>query len=198
MTKVPSFRRVEAPGMSPRAVALYKRNRLPAAILLVGGASVLALVLGAIDTHAPADYAPGYAAAETDVHEFLGGGSGWGALGVAAFTLFVGWTWTGIPLMRGLRRHRVGFHTWTSLVALALALVHGLGLTRGGYTQGSLSGWLSTGMMVGLFVTGWWRAAYVDAWGLKTWRWIHWLLAVGAILIGVEHWALIEMSRPGG
>lgn len=168
----------------------YEMHRLNLAVALIAAGLVAGILVGAqINPEG---------VAENDAHEFAGGFAGWTALGLMAGTLFLGWGLTGIPLMAGLRRHRVGLHTWTSVTALALAVLHGIALNRAGHFEGTLSGWVSTAMMLGLFLTGWWRTELVLAWGLKPWRWVHWLLAGGAILIGLQHWALIEARRPPG
>ncbi|MHB8633573.1 MAG: hypothetical protein ACYDBQ_06340 [Thermoplasmatota archaeon] len=160
----------------------YRRHRLLVAVSFFAAATALAFSL------APFVSVTGE---ESDVRSLVGGGFGWGALVVMCSTLLLGWAFVGVPIMMGLRRHRVGLHTWTSIVALALALLHGVALNRAGLFSGSLSGWVSTGLMAALFVTGWWRPFWVASWGLRPWRWVHWLLAAGAILIGIEHVALL-------
>lgn len=136
---------------------------------------------------------------ESDGREFLGGFNGLGALWIMVGTLFLGWALTGRwalrPFGQLLRRNRVGIHTWTSMAALAMALVHTVGLLATEDTRGWLSGAASTLLLGALFVTGWWRTFWVKRWGLRTWRWVHWELAVGAIALGFEHWLLIEHAK---
>ena len=136
---------------------------------------------------------------ESEAAEFLGGFNGIAPLVLGAITLFLGWAlsgrWLLKPLGDTLRRHRVGIHTWTSLAALGMVFIHTAGLLAREDTRGWLSGTASLLLFVALFVTGWWRPYYVRAWGLRTWRWVHWELAVGALLLGFEHWILIEHGK---
>ena len=94
-----------------------------------------------------------------------------------------------------LRRHRVGLHTWTSVTGLAAGLAHTFGLLAMGKTAGWASGGLTVALLLGLFVTGWWRNRLVAAWGLRTWRWVHWELALAAVAMGLLHWAAIEHAK---
>jgi len=136
---------------------------------------------------------------EMDAAEFLGGFNGWGAIAVAIGTLLLGWAFSGRwllkPLWEPVRRHRVGIHTWTSIVALGMVFIHTFGLLARHDTRAWVSGTASALMFVLLFVTGWWRTFYVRLWGRTTWRWVHWELAVGAILVGLEHWLIIEHGK---
>lgn len=139
---------------------------------------------------------------ESEVQEFFGGFSGFGSLFIAAGTILLGWAFAGRWMLRPfgqtLRRHRVGIHTWTSIAALVLALTHTFGLLGMGQTTAWLSGTVSLVMLVALFVTGWWRTSFVKAWGLKTWRWVHWELALAAVLMGFLHWAAFERAKELG
>jgi hypothetical protein len=166
--------------------------RLIVAFGLIAVSIVGALILGLT---IPAEV-PGQ---ENEGAAFLGGFNGWGALGIAAGTILLGWAlsgrWLLKPLGDLLRRHRVGLHTWTSMAALSMALIHSAGLTAYHDLLGWASGSLSLLLMVLLFATGWWRTHWVKAWGLRTWRWVHWELAVGAVLLGFEHWLLVEHAK---
>ena len=136
---------------------------------------------------------------ESEAAEFLGGFNGITPLVLGAISLFLGWALSGRWLMRPLgdvlRRNRVGIHTWISMVALAMVLIHTVGLLARSDTRAWASGTASTLLFVALFVTGWWRTHYVQKWGLRTWRWVHWELALGALLLGFEHWFLIEHGK---
>jgi hypothetical protein len=139
---------------------------------------------------------PDGAGGESEVREFFGGFNGFGSLFVAAASILLGWAFAGRWMLRPfgqtLRRHRVGIHTWVSVAALAMALAHTVGLLAMAETSGWASGTVSVLLMGGLFVTGWWRNRFVLAWGLRTWRWVHWELALGTVLMGFLHWAAIE------
>lgn len=138
---------------------------------------------------------------ESEVREFLGGFNGFGALFVGLAALILGWAASGRlamhPVGERLRRHRIGIHAWMGVIALAMALVHAGGLMAMRDFRGWASGLASTLLLAGLFVTGWWRTRWVRAWGLRTWRWVHWELAVGALLLGFEHWAILERAKGG-
>lgn len=166
--------------------------RVLVAFSLIGLAIVGGLLLG-LSTPVTAPNVENEGAA------FLGGFNGWGSLGVATGTIVLGWAlsgrWLLKPLGDLLRRHRVGLHTWTSMAALAMALLHSAGLAAYHNFMGWLSGLLSLLLMLVLFVTGWWRTHWVKAWGLRTWRWVHWELAVGAVLLGFEHWRMVEHAK---
>ena len=139
---------------------------------------------------------------ESEVKEFFGGFNGFTSLFVAAGTILLGWAFAGRWMLRPfgqtLRRHRVGIHTWTSIAALATGLAHTVGLLAMGETAGWASGAVSIVLMGGLFVSGWWRAAWVRSWGLRTWRWVHWELALAAVLMGFLHWAAVERMKELG
>jgi hypothetical protein len=177
--------------------AAHGRPEQPLRLGLALGVMGAAIVLGAIVGLTLGPYSPGEP--ESEGAEFLGGFNGWGAVGVMVGTLFLGWALSGRWLLRPLgdtlRRHRVGLHTWTSMAALGLALVHTVGLVARSDTRAWISGTASLALLLALFVTGWWRTACVRLWGLKTWRWVHWELAVGAILLGLEHWLIIEHGK---
>jgi hypothetical protein len=136
---------------------------------------------------------------ESEIKEFFGGFNGFGSLYVAAGTILLGWAFAGRWMLtlfgQSVRRHRVGIHTWTSIAALAMALAHTFGLLAMGETDGWASGTVSVVLMGALFVTGWWRTFWVRAWGLRTWRWVHWELALAAVLMGFLHWAAIEHMK---
>lgn len=174
--------------------AAHGRPGQPLRLGLAFGTMAATILLGLAVGLTVGPYHPGEL--ENDGAEFLGGFNGWGAVSVMIGTLFLGWALSGRWLLRPLgdtlRRHRVGLHTWTSIAALGLALVHTVGLLARSDTRAWISGSASLVLMMALFVTGWWRTFYVKAWGLKTWRWVHWELAVGAILLGLEHWLIIE------
>lgn len=100
--------------------------------------------------------------------------------------------WLLQPFGQSLRKHRVGIHTWTSIAALATGLAHTFGLLAMGATEGWVTGTVAILLLGGLFITGWWRQAFVQSWGLRTWRWVHWELALSTILMGFLHWAVVE------
>jgi hypothetical protein len=123
-----------------------------------------------------------------------------GILGLAAnwamvATFFLGWAWTGIPLMLRWRASRIDVHNWVSIGILALAAFHTFEFTVFGDFRGWVSGWLANVLLVALFVTGWWRAYWVRRWGRSTWRVVHWELAIGAIAFAMLHWLLIEHGK---
>lgn len=167
--------------------------RLGIALGMLAAAVAVGLVVGL----AAGERVPGEG--ESEAAEFLGGFNGIAPIVLGAVSLFLGWALSGRWLLRpvadGLRRHRVGLHTWTSLAALAMVLVHTVGLLARRDTRGWMSGAASTLLFTALFVTGWWRTRYVARWGLRTWRWVHWELAVGALLLGAEHWLIIEHGK---
>lgn len=130
----------------------------------------------------------------TDAQEaggILGLVATWAMLG----TLFLGWAWTGVPLMLRLRRFRVDVHNWASIGVLALAAFHTAQFTAFGDLRGWLSGWLSDLLLAALFVTGWWRAYWVRRWGRATWRVVHWELALGALALAFLHWLVTEHGK---
>jgi hypothetical protein len=131
---------------------------------------------------------------QTDAQEaggILGLVATWAMLG----TLFLGWAWTGVPVMLRWRAHRVDVHNWVSLGVLALALFHTFEFTLFGDLRGWLSGWLSNLLLFALFATGWWRAYWVRRWGRGTWRVVHWELALGALALAFLHWLLVEHGK---
>jgi hypothetical protein len=165
-------------------------TRLALAIALLVLASIVAALVGFIGEPAP----PG---GENEVQE-LGGGTGWAALVVAIGVVFLGWAYTGVKifgLIPRLRRHRIEIHNWISIGALGLALFHGIELMALGDFRGWLSGWIATGLMMFLFVHGWWKQYWVGVWGLRMWRLIHWEVALGVIALSLEHWLLIERAK---
>jgi len=130
----------------------------------------------------------------TDAQEaggILGLVATWAMLG----TLFLGWAWTGVPLMMRWRAWRVDVHNWTSLAILALALLHTAQFAAWGDFRGWLSGGLSDLLLLALFVTGWWRSYWVRRWGRSTWRVVHWELALGALALAFLHWLVTEHSK---
>ena len=169
------------PGSTPRVVVA-----LTILLVAIGGSAFV----GELQPDGRED--PG----ESEVKEFFGGFNGFGSLFVASGTILLGWAFTGRwmvrPLGQTLRRHRVGIHTWTSIAALAMALAHTVGLLAMGETDGWASGTVSVVLLVGLFITGWWRTRLVLSWGVRTWRWVHWELALAAVLMGFLHWAVLE------
>jgi hypothetical protein len=101
-------------------------------------------------------------------------------------TFFLGWARTGVPLTTPvdlLRRLRVDIHVWTSTLALALAGLHTVELVALGEFDAWLSGTFATAYLAALFATGWWNPALVDSWGRTRWRIVHWLLAVGVLVV---------------
>jgi hypothetical protein len=172
------------PGSAPRVIV---------ALTVLTFAAGAAAVVGELQ---PA----GEAGQESEAMEFFGGFNGFGSLFVATGTIVLGWAMAGrrilLPFGPTIRRFRVGIHTWTSIFALAMALAHTFGLLGMGETDGWLSGTVAIILLGGLFVTGWWRNAWVQSWGLKTWRWVHWELALSAVLMGFLHWVVIENHKP--
>lgn len=124
-----------------------------------------------------------------------GGMVGLVAVWVMLGTLFLGWAWTGVPAMWRYVRYRVDVHNWTSIGVLAFAGFHTAQFMVFGDYRGWLSGWLSNVLLVALFVTGWWRAYWVKRWGRRTWRWVHWELALGALAFAFMHWLITEHSK---
>lgn len=177
--------------------APHGRPDNPVRLTVALGILVATVVLGVVVGLAAGPYESGEG--ESEAAEFLGGFNGWGSLAVMSATLFLGWALSGRWLLRPLgdtlRRNRVGLHTWTSMAALGLAFVHTFGLIARSDTRAWISGTASLVLMLALFATGWWRTFYVRVWGLKTWRWVHWELALGAILLGFEHWLIIEHGK---
>lgn len=152
--------------------------------------SVAALAIGGFTESAPAG-------GENEVQEFLGGGMGFTSLIALFVSLFLGWAWVSVRLLFGLAEWRMELHYWIAWAALSAALVHGIGLMEMGDLRGWLSGWLATGAIVALLVTGWRRTTLIKNWGTTAWRWVHWELAVAAIALSLEHWALIEATKGG-
>jgi hypothetical protein len=177
--------------------AAHGRADDPLRLGIAIGMLVVAIALGALVGLTAGPWAAGEG--ETEAAEFLGGFNGITPLILGSATLFLGWAlsgrWLLKPLGDTLRRHRVGIHTWTSLAALAMVFIHTVGLLARQDTRGWASGAASALLFVALFATGWWRPYYVRAWGLRTWRWVHWELAVGALLLGFEHWLIIEHGK---
>lgn len=177
--------------------AAHGRPDAPLRVSLAFGVLGLSVIVGILVGLAAGPYHAGEP--EMDAAEFLGGFNGWGAIGIAIGTLFLGWAlsgrWLLKPLGDLLRRNRVGIHTWTSMAALGMVFIHTFGLLARQDTRAWISGTASALLFVLLFVTGWWRTYYVRLWGLKTWRWVHWELAVAAIVIGLEHWLIIEHGK---
>ena len=177
--------------------APHGRPNAPLRVGLAFAALGLSIVVGILVGLSAGKYHPDEP--EMDAAGFLGGFNGWGAIAVGAGTLLLGWAFSGRWLLRrfgdAIRRHRVGIHTWTSILALAMVFVHTFGLLARSDTRAWISGTASGLLFVLLFVTGWWRTHYVKLWGLKTWRWVHWELAVGALAIGLEHWLIIEHGK---
>lgn len=188
-------------GRLPRAPevpeAAHGRPGDPLRIGLAFGTLTVTIVVGILVGLAAGPWEAGEA--EMEAAEFLGGFNGIASLLLATATLFLGWAlsgrWLLKPVKDVLRRNRVGIHTWTSVAALGMVFLHTFGLLARQDTRGWLSGAGSTLLMAGLFATGWWRPYYVKAWGLRTWRWVHWELALGAILLGFEHWLIIEHGK---
>ena len=172
------------PGSTPRAIVA-----LTLLLVAMGGSAVAGEMLGADEA----------ADGESEAEEFFGGVNGFGSLFVATGTILLGWAFAGRWMLRPfgqvLRRHRVGIHTWTSIAALAMGLAHTFGLLAMGKTAGWASGTVSILLMLGLFVTGWWRTHWVGTWGLRTWRWVHWELALAAVAMGFLHWAALEHMK---
>jgi len=137
---------------------------------------------------------------EEDLLEEIGGGwAGWGSLGLIAGTFFLGWARTGVALTRPirlLRRWRIDIHIWTSTVALGLALLHTVELVLLAEFVGWLSGAIATVYLLALFVTGWWRPYFEGRWGRMRWRIVHWLLAIGVLVLSGLHWLAIEGQLP--
>jgi hypothetical protein len=171
--------------------AAHGRPDQPLRLTLAFGVLAVGIVAGILVGMAAGPWHQGEA--ENEGAGFLGGFNGWGSLAVASWALSGRWLLK--PLADVLRANRVGIHTWTSLAALAMACAHTFGLLARSDTRAWISGSLSLLLMVALFATGWWRTYYVRQWGLRTWRWVHWELAVGAILLGFEHWLLIEHGK---
>jgi hypothetical protein len=165
-------------------------KRLGLAVGLLILACIVAAIIGFAGEPAPAGE-------ENEVQE-LGGGTGWASLVIAIAVVFLGWPYTGVPLFRpipGLLRHRIEIHNWISIGALGLALFHGIELMALGDYRGWLSGWLATGLMVFLFVHGWWKSVWVNLWGLSLWRLLHWEAALGVLALSLEHFFLIERAK---
>ena len=126
----------------------------------------------------------------------VGGTLGLVAVWVMLGTLFLGWAWTGVPVLtRRFVRYRVDVHNWTSIAVLALAGLHTAQFMVWGDFRGWLSGWLCNALLLALFVTGWYRAYWVRRWGRWTWRVVHWELALGALAFGFLHWLVIEHGK---
>lgn len=180
----------QASGQSNRTLALA------AGILL--SLSLVGLALGL--TIASEEAGETSRAGEEELLEEIGGGwAGWGSLGLMVGTFLLGWARTGVALTRPvdlLRRFRVDLHIWTSTLALALALLHTVELVLLEEFVGWVSGTLATVYLAGLFVTGWWRPYFVKSWGLTRWRIVHWLLAVGVLVLSGLHWLAIEGGLP--
>lgn len=87
-------------------------------------------------------------------------------------------------------------HIWTSTIALGLALLHTVELVFLAEFVGWLSGTLATVYLAALFVTGWWRPRLVRSWGLTRWRIVHWVLAIGVLVLSGLHWLAIEGGLP--
>jgi hypothetical protein len=185
---------VESPEPPPMGASHREwrlNTRLALALGIMGVACILAAVIGLLG-------GPVTVGEETEVQE-LGGGTGWVALGIMVGVVFQGWARTGSWLMQRtgpLRRHRIEIHNWISIGALGLALFHGIELMALGDFRGWLSGSVATILMIALFVHGWWRQQWIQAFGRRPWRIVHWELAVGAIAFSLLHWLLIEVSRP--
>jgi hypothetical protein len=177
--------------------AAHGRADDPLRLGIAFGMLVVAIALGAVVGLAAGPWAAGEG--ESEAAEFLGGFNGIAPLILGSVTFFLGWALSGRWLLRPvgdtLRRHRVGIHTWTSMAALAMVLIHTVGLLAREDMRGWASGAASTLLFVALFATGWWRPYYVRKWGLRTWRWVHWELALGALLLGFEHWLIIEHGK---
>lgn len=175
--------------------------RLATATAVFVLAIAIGIAVGAADQagEAPAgDSGSPDEAHESEAREFLGGFNGFGSLFVALATILLGWAWTARPLLRpvaAVARLRIPLHVWTSIGALAMGLIHTAGLLSLDDARGWLSGAFSLAFMAALFATGWWRRWCIAHWGRRTWRWVHWELAVGAVLVGFEHWLLIELAR---
>jgi hypothetical protein len=95
-----------------------------------------------------------------------------------------------------LRRFRVDIHIWSSTIALALALLHTVELVVLEEFVGWLSGSIATVFLAALFVTGWWRPYFLQAWGRSRWRIVHWLLAIGVLVQSGLHWLALEGELP--
>ncbi|HUR25681.1 MAG TPA: hypothetical protein VM327_06690 [Candidatus Thermoplasmatota archaeon] len=177
--------------------AAHGRAGDPLRVGIAFGMLVAAVALGAVVGLTAGDWQAGEG--ESEAAEFLGGFNGIAPLVIGVVTLFLGWAlsgrWLLQPLGETLRRHRVGIHTWSSLAALAMVLIHTVGLLARKDTRGWASGAASALLFVALFATGWWRPFYVRKWGLRTWRWVHWELALGALLLGFEHWLILEHAK---
>lgn len=164
--------------------------RLGIAVALLLLAGILGAFVGALGEPAP----PGQ---ESEVQE-LGGGTGWASMVVACAVVFLGWGRTGMAifsLVPPWRRLRVEIHNWISIGALALALFHGIELMSLGDYRGWLSGWIATLLMLFLFVHGWWKPYWLNRWGLRLWRLLHWEAALGVLLLSLEHLILIERAK---
>jgi hypothetical protein len=175
--------------------ASHGRNRftwrLGLALAIFILASVVAAIIGLVAE-------PAAEGTENEVQE-LGGGTGWASLGIAIGVVFLGWAYLGVkilqPFPKWIRGHRIEIHNWISIIALALALFHGIELMGLGDFRGWLSGWIATGLMGFLFVHGWWKRYFVGLWGLKLWRILHWEGALGVIALSLMHWLLIERAK---
>lgn len=174
--------------------AAHGKPDQPVRVGVAFGMLVVAMAIGLLVGFSAGEYEAGEG--ESEAAEFLGGFNGVTPLILGAISLFLGWAlsgrWLMKPLGDTLRHNRVGIHTWISITALAMVLIHTLGLLARSDTRAWASGTASTLLFVALFVTGWWRTHYVQKWGLRTWRWVHWELALGALLLGFEHWLIIE------
>jgi len=125
----------------------------------------------------------------------LGGGTGWTSLVGMLVVTALGWAAIGTILFRRLGRirpWRVEIHNWIAIVALGLALFHGLELMALGDFRGYLSGWAAVLLMFLLFIHGWWRSFWVRRYGLRKWRIVHWEVAAGALLFTTLHVVLID------
>jgi hypothetical protein len=163
------------------------------AVGLMAAGTVAGALVGMLGPQTPLD-ARAHGTTLTDAQE-AGGILGLVATWVMVGTFFLGWAWTGVPLMFRLRRHRVDVHNWVSIGVLALAALHTAQFMAWGDFRGWLSGWLSNLLLLALFVTGWWRAYWVRRWGRSTWRVVHWELALGALALAFLHWLLIEHGK---
>ena len=179
------------------AEAAPGRPDAPLRLGIAFGMLAVAIVAGVLVGLSAGAYEAGEG--ESEAAEFLGGFNGITPLVLGSVSLFLGWALSGRWLLRPvgdtLRRNRVGIHTWLSMAALAMVLVHAAGLLARQDTRGWASGAASTLLFLALFATGWWRTHYVGKWGLRTWRWVHWELSVGALALGFEHWLLIEHAK---
>lgn len=125
------------------------------------------------------------------------------AVGYATAFLLVSSVWTGGIFGKASRRQLNGvFGTAKRRVAFHNFLSYGILVTAGTHTTlfiieaayhwsiGLLWGGLSLLCMVGLGVTGAWQVGLIRAWSYGAWRWTHFALAIGTIVLTLVHMGL--------